>query len=382
MSADDAYERLSKCNVHVNAIRIPSIRRKGLRLGAAEITRMGMEESEIAQIATFVAEGLDTKSDVDAIRRKVIEFSRGYQNVHYSFDDEIAHQSFNVRKSVSHVLGEQNFHMHEKDNNLSMEDYKQLAEEYAQEVFLKIPGFLGMIVRGGVGRGTADKFSDIDFTCIFDCEDIETLKKEHGLKTGMHIHNGIMFSGRYIALKDFKSSQWSDKMKHAYSYVECIGCDDKIMGILTEKTQISDEEQLRRVCSNIIELGEICKVFETYHGFSMFSEIFKQYERGEINVAHLEVDRAIKYLKNIIFDLNKVHYPEDKSYYVKRFSGLPLQPFSFDDRINEILCMTRDSKSLELRVSLLVDLAREVLALCEINIKLPDDIYRFYLNTK
>jgi glycine hydroxymethyltransferase len=378
--ADSAYGMLTRCHINTNAIRIPSIRKKGLRLGTAEVTRMGMREPEMAQIAAFMAEALTPGNNSESIGRNVIMFSKGFQEVSYSFDDEMNGISTTVRADVNSALNEQDFHAHDIDGNCTIEDYIKASEEYVREIFKKIHGFRGMIIRGGVGRGTADRFSDIDFTCIFECEDIEKLKSDYGLETGMHLHNGIMFSGRYISLKDFRGNKWSDKMRHAYSYVTCMECDDALVDVLVEKTYISHEEQLRRVCSNIIELGEICKVFERYHGFKMFSEIYKQYERGEITSAHLEVDRAIRYIKNIIFDVNRMHYPEEKSYYIKHFSGLPLQPDDFDSKINDILGMPRNEESLQTRVTLLVSIGREVLTFCETHVQLPDDIYGFYMN--
>ncbi len=196
----------------------------------------------------------------------------------------------------------------------------------------------------------------------------------------MHLHKGIMFSGRYLSLKSFKDNPWSLKMKHAYSYVKLIKCSNVVGNIIKEKTKITASEQKKKLVSNIIELGEICKVFDKYRGFNMFSEIYKQYSRKEFLVANLEIDRAVKYIKNIIFDLNKIHYPEEKSYYVKFFSNLPKQPDNIDDDIKSILQMPRDGKNFEKRLALLVLLSQKILSYCEKCVNLPKDIYKYYLN--
>ena len=56
----------------------------GIRLGSQEMTRVGMKEEEMKQIAEFFArcliEGKFVGDDVKAFRSQ-------YQKVHYSFDD-------------------------------------------------------------------------------------------------------------------------------------------------------------------------------------------------------------------------------------------------------------------------------------------------------
>jgi hypothetical protein len=277
------------------------------------------------------------------------------------------------------ILDGQHYQLHDSLNNYTQKRYISFARNYTREVFDKILGFRGMIIRGGLGRGVVDEFSDIDFTCIFD-GNVEKIKQKYGLRSGMHKYKGIMFSGRYVSLRDFRDGEWSAKMKHAYSYVKYIECDQEVKRIVKKKTFISKEERLKRLSSNIIELGEICKVYDKYYGFEMFSEIYKQHKRGESLTANLEIDRALRYVKNIIFDLNKIHYPEEKSYYTDFFSSLPVQPKDFGDKIKRIMEMPRDEESLNRKIFLLVELSKEVLDLCEKKVKLPKDIYKFVMH--
>lgn len=375
-----AFEMLAECNINTNPIRIPAIKKVGLRLGTAEVTRLGMKENEMKQIAKFISEALVNSKEKNSIQKKVVEFCEKYQKVHFTFDGYSNNSDHSLILEKDNPISGQQFKLHTVVNDQDLLRYENSVKQYTKDVFIRIPGFQGMIIRGGVGRGTADNFSDIDFTCVFECEHIDKLIKDYELKMGMHLYKGIMFSGRYLSLTSFRDDSWSLKMKHAYSYVKLISCSSLIGDILKKKTKISSPEQKKRLVSNIIELGEICKVFDEYHGFKMFSEIYKQYSRKESLVANLEIDRAIKYIKNIIFDLNKIHYPEEKSYYVKFFSGLPKQPSNIDDDIKSILQMPRDRKNFEKRLSLLVLLARKVLIYCEECVNLPKDIYKYYLN--
>lgn len=277
------------------------------------------------------------------------------------------------------ILKDQEFHMH-SNQNVIPEDYIRLTTQYVNEVFLPIQGFQGMLVRGGVGRKTADILSDIDFTCVFDCSNIEDIIRTHKLITGMHRRNGIMFSGRYLSFATFRDSVWSLKMLHAYSYILPIECSNDLSELIERKIQISQSEQLKRLTGNIIELGEICKVFNIFHGFEMFSEIFKQYSRGEYLTASMEIDRAIKYIKNIIFDLNKIHYPEEKSYYISFFSNLPIQPDNFDEKIKHILLFSRKKEDFCKRLRFVISLAKETVSFAEKQIEIPENIYDFHMN--
>ncbi len=375
-----ASEMLAECNINTNSIRIPTIQRIGIRLGTAEVTRLGMKENEMRQVAKFISQVLHKSDSKNTIQKQVLEFCNKYQKIYFTFDDYGNNSDYPlILEKGNPILGQQ-FKTHDLVDNGNIFKYKNITRQYTKNIFAKIPGFQGIIIRGGVGRGIADNLSDVDFTCVFDCERIDKVIKKYKLKIGMHLYKGIMFSGRYLSLESFRDDPWSPKMKHAYSYVNLIKCSNIMGDIIKKKTRITTLEQKKRLVSNIIELGEICKVFDRFHGFKMFSEIYKQYFRKETLVANLEIDRAIKYIKNIIFDLNKIHYPEEKSYYISFFSSLSKQPSYFDNDVKVILQMPRDGKNFEKRLSLLILLARKVLVYCEKCVSLPKDIYKYYLN--
>lgn len=59
---------------------------EGLRIGVAEMTRMGMNEPEMERIAELIKECVIDKKEVKA---EVNSFRAQYQSVHYSFDDQL-----------------------------------------------------------------------------------------------------------------------------------------------------------------------------------------------------------------------------------------------------------------------------------------------------
>jgi len=57
----------------------------GLRIGAQELTRIGMKEGEMKQIAEFMKELIIDKKDSGKVKGKVVEFRKGFQDIHYCF---------------------------------------------------------------------------------------------------------------------------------------------------------------------------------------------------------------------------------------------------------------------------------------------------------
>ncbi len=65
----------------------------GLRIGVQEVTRWGMKEDDIKQIAEFMKMVVVDKRDPKDVREKVVEFRKNFMEVHYGFkisrEDEV-----------------------------------------------------------------------------------------------------------------------------------------------------------------------------------------------------------------------------------------------------------------------------------------------------
>ena len=59
----------------------------GIRLGTSEVTRLGMKESEMTEIAEFIKRVIINKEDAERVKRDVAEFRKNYQKVHYCFEN-------------------------------------------------------------------------------------------------------------------------------------------------------------------------------------------------------------------------------------------------------------------------------------------------------
>ena len=58
----------------------------GIRLGTSEVTRLGMREREMDEIADFIKRAIVDREDPARVKEDVAEFRRGFQKIHYCFD--------------------------------------------------------------------------------------------------------------------------------------------------------------------------------------------------------------------------------------------------------------------------------------------------------
>ena len=89
----EVAHRLARANVITNKNLIPSDqpsdwdRPGGLRMGTIEVTRLGMREQEMEQIADFIARVLVDRTEAEALLGDVTAFRAPYQTLYYCVED-------------------------------------------------------------------------------------------------------------------------------------------------------------------------------------------------------------------------------------------------------------------------------------------------------
>jgi len=58
----------------------------GIRLGTSEVTRLGMKEREMGEVAEFIRRAVIDGEAPERVSADVAEFRRDYQRVHYAFE--------------------------------------------------------------------------------------------------------------------------------------------------------------------------------------------------------------------------------------------------------------------------------------------------------
>lgn len=61
----------------------------GIRIGVSEITRLGMKESEMTEIASLIKRVVVDMQDPHIVSKDVIDFRKQFQRVEYAFDNAI-----------------------------------------------------------------------------------------------------------------------------------------------------------------------------------------------------------------------------------------------------------------------------------------------------
>jgi glycine hydroxymethyltransferase len=98
-------KELEKANIMINRNLLPWDIREGrhftnpggIRLGTSEVTRLGMKENEMKEIADFIKRVVLDKEPPEELGREVAEFRRGFQKIHYCFEKEAkAHSYINI----------------------------------------------------------------------------------------------------------------------------------------------------------------------------------------------------------------------------------------------------------------------------------------------
>lgn len=59
----------------------------GIRIGTSEVTRLGMKEAEMGEIAEFIKRIIVDKESRKEVSADIAEFRRNYQKVHYCFEN-------------------------------------------------------------------------------------------------------------------------------------------------------------------------------------------------------------------------------------------------------------------------------------------------------
>ena len=88
---------MEKANIIVNRQLIPGdlkanrhyMHPGGIRLGTSEITRLGMKESEMKEIASMIKDVVIDKKESGEMTGKIAEFRKEFQKTQYCFDNKV-----------------------------------------------------------------------------------------------------------------------------------------------------------------------------------------------------------------------------------------------------------------------------------------------------
>ena len=95
-------KKLEEANIILNKNLLPwdSIRDtenpSGIRIGVQEITRLGMKESEMEEVAKLIADVIFGRREVEKVREDVVQLKKEFSRVKYTFEEHEAYEFFKI----------------------------------------------------------------------------------------------------------------------------------------------------------------------------------------------------------------------------------------------------------------------------------------------
>lgn len=85
MAPNDAADALDMASIVCNKMELEGA--QGVRLGTSEVTRTGMRESDMKDVAKFIRQTVIDRKDCAKVAANVAEFTEGFREIRFSFDE-------------------------------------------------------------------------------------------------------------------------------------------------------------------------------------------------------------------------------------------------------------------------------------------------------
>jgi predicted nucleotidyltransferase len=186
--------------------------------------------------------------------------------------------------------------------------FKQVAERLVSQLS-SIKGVAGIVFMGGLARGFADRFSDVDIDVYLGVEDRklrETIRKmvaDEQKRSGIDIDLPIYFLGA------FKKRRWTEIDRWDYSHAVIVhDLKGEVKRLFDQKLAVPRDFWMKRIATCAEHLKWYC--CPTGENVDTIAEAWV--ERGDLASAHYCVTYAIDVLLRLIFALNREFVPPQK----------------------------------------------------------------------
>ncbi len=219
-------------------------------------------------------------------------------------------------------------------------EFKNAADELTESL-AGIDGVLGVVLLGGVVRGFADKFSDLDVTVFLNEESSDIRRQALMIAQTHEKRSGIDIDLEIHVLDDFRNVDWSEIRLWDFSN-SATTYDPKgaVREMLEEKLSVSEDFWIRRLSRSSQYLKWYC--CPPRKGVGTISESIV--ERGDILAAQYCVNYCIEMILTALFALNRRFCPPPKWRLTYSYS-LPWLPKDYRDDLKMIMIVQEISAS-------------------------------------
>jgi predicted nucleotidyltransferase len=189
-----------------------------------------------------------------------------------------------------------------------IEKFRRVAEGLASKI-ASCKGVTGIVFTGGLVRGFADEFSDVDITVFLSERDERLRRQIRGIGLDEERHSGIDIDLEVYSLEDFKRWKLGEAYTWELSRVEIVfdpkGETKKVLG---EKLKAPKGFWMK----SIVVCGEYLKWYSCPKKEEVGTIAQAWIERGDLPAAHYCLNYAVDLLIRLIFALNKQFLPAPK----------------------------------------------------------------------
>lgn len=211
--------------------------------------------------------------------------------------------------------------------------YTSVANKFIEEL-KKNKDVLGVMHLGGIARGSADEYSDIDIS-VFS---YEPLKIELGEK---EVEPGCIIETFNVAINQ-GYDDWSSIQKEAYQEgVIAYDTNDTIKDFLDKALFYDEKKRIKDILTLVFEIawhGWVYKPFQNkkIKGYKWVLPNNLWQMRGFEKNAYYVANQSVNYLIELLYAINKKWVPDYKWRYIKSFN-LNYLPKKYEMKINYLL---------------------------------------------
>jgi len=170
-------------------------------------------------------------------------------------------------------------------------------------------GVAGIVFIGGLVRGFADKFSDVDVIVLLTGRDEHLRKQLYDLSASTQKRLRIDIDLEAHFLEDFKKQKWDEFDRWEFSRAEIFYDPEGVVKrVFEEKLRLSEGFWTKRVAACAEHLKWYCCPPRDDIGTIAESWV----ERGDLLSAHYCLNYSVDLMVKMMFALNKEHLPAPK----------------------------------------------------------------------
>jgi predicted nucleotidyltransferase len=254
--------------------------------------------------------------------------------------------------------------------------FRRVAEGLVSKIS-SFEGVTGIVFIGGLVRGFADKFSDLDLIVFLSRKDDQVRRKIRDLGAGERRRLGIDVDLEVHFLEDFRRWKWDEVDKWEFSRVEIV-FDPKgeVKKVFREKLRVSKDFWVKR----IVVCGEYLKWYCCPPREEVGTVAESWIERGDLVAAHYCLNYAVDLLLRMVYALNREFLPAPKWRMFYSYS-LKWQPINYKKLMKEAMIMrTFSARDFNRRLKTIREIWHKIVPKIEDETGLtPDQISKYYV---